>query len=115
MASKKKKTTKKKEATSKKPKAQFKRGQKVRWKSVGPGGYTKMREGIVRGFAAAGEELTFPKSADPNKFKAETKNKIHARYLIEIPRQHARTEKKLASQWMAPKAVTLEKTAKVIG
>jgi hypothetical protein len=93
-------------------KSKLKRGQKIRWTSKGPMG-KKRREGIVRGFVPAGAEIKFPKTADMNKFKAEQVNKIHNRYLVEIPRVHKRTGKKLASQWLAPKAAILDKTAKV--
>jgi hypothetical protein len=93
------------------PKSKFKKGSEIRWTSVGPMG-KKKRKGIVRGFCKAGEELKFPKSADLAKFKAEPMNQIHNRYLVEVPRTHARTGKKLPSHWLAPKAVTLEKTAK---
>jgi hypothetical protein len=95
------------------PKSKFKKGTEIRWTSKGPAGQKK-RKGIVRGFCLAGEELKFPKSADLAKFKAEPMNQIHNRYLVEIVRVHKRTGKKLKSQWLAPKAVTLEKTAKLI-
>lgn len=94
-----------------KPKSKFKKGTPVRWLSKGPAG-EKKREGIVRGIFAAGEALKFPKSADLAKFKAEHTNSIHTRYLIEVPRTHARTGEKLASHWLAPKAVVFEETAK---
>ena len=93
-------------------KSKLKRGQKIRWTSKGPAG-KKRREGIVRGFVPADTEIKFPKSADMNKFKAELTNKIHNRYLVECPRAHKITGKKLASHWLAPKAAILDKTAKV--
>lgn len=97
-----------------KTKTKFKKGTRVRWKSVGPAGEMK-REGIVHGRFAPGEQLKFPKRADLAKFKANLVNSIHSRYLIEIPRVHAKTGEKLASQWLAPKAVTFEKTARTAG
>lgn len=96
-------------------KPKFKKGAKIRWTSKGPAG-TRKREGRVVGFCAPGEAITklMPKSADLNKFKAQKVNHVHARYLIEIPRTDRRNGQRLASSWMATKAVTLEQAAKVV-
>jgi len=97
-------------------KPKFKKGAKIRWTSKGPAG-TRKREGCVVGFCPPGEKITtlMPKTADLNKFKARAVNNVHARYLIEIQRIDRRNGQKLASTWMATKAVTLEQSAKVVG
>lgn len=97
-----------------KSKSKFKKGTCVSWTSKGPAG-EKKRKGIVRGFVAPDHEVKLPKSADESKFKAEKVNKIHNRYLIEIPRgENKKTGKKLPSYWLAPKAVTFESTAREV-
>jgi hypothetical protein len=89
----------------------FEKGTRVRWRSEGPNGHV-MREGIVRALVLPGRKVTLPKSADPAKFKAKIVNRVHTRYLVEIPRANARSGRKLASAWLAPKAVTFEKLAR---
>lgn len=85
----------------------IKRNTKIRWTSRGPQGERK-REGVVKAFVPKGQDIKLPKSADPAKFKATVRNKIHDRYLIEVPRVNAKTGQKLASHWLAPKAAFLE-------
>jgi len=80
-------------------------GRKIEWESVGPRGHVVVRRGTVRGRLTAGEAARLPKGA---KFRAEVTNYVHARYLVEVERVDGRNGKKLASLWMAPKAVTLE-------
>jgi hypothetical protein len=89
------------------------RGTKIRWRSDGPKSAT-VREGVVRGYLPPGRRLKLPKSADPAKCRVSQVNAIHARYLVEVPRRNARSGKKLASHWLAPKAKTLDKIAKTL-
>lgn len=83
----------------------------IRWLASGPRG-SQWREGIVRGYYAPGRPLRLPPSADWRKLKAAKVNSVHARYLIEVRRVHKTSGRRLASQWMAPKAVALERAMK---
>lgn len=89
------------------------RGTRIRWRSDGPSGFRQL-EGIVRAHIPPGRKARLPKHADKAKFKAKDVNRVHARYLVEVPRRNARSGRPIASLWMAPKAVTLEKRAKEI-
>lgn len=89
------------------------RGTRIRWRSDGPSRHV-WREGIVRAHIPPGRRARLPRHADPAKFKAKVVNSVHARYLVEVPRANARSGRKIASAWFAPKAVTLEKRAKAI-
>jgi D-aminopeptidase len=89
------------------------RGTEIVWLSEGPKGH-KMRRGVVRAHVPPGRQLRLPKSADPAKCRVALVNAVHARYLVEIPRANKRSGRKLASLWMAPKAVTLDKVAEVV-
>ena len=90
------------------------RGTEVVWMSEGPRGH-KMRRGIVRAHVPPGRRLKLPRSADSAKCRVTEINAVHARYLIEIPRANKRSGRKLASLWMAPKAVTLDRVAEIVG
>ena len=86
----------------------LKKGTHIRWLAKSARG-SQWREGVVRGHYPAGRRLRLPASADPNKLKAADVNRVHARYLVEIPRRHKTSGRRMSSLWMAPKAVALEK------
>lgn len=85
------------------------KGTRVRWRSDGPQGHCVQREGVVRAYLPPGKRARLPADA---KFKASEVNSVHARYLIEVPRANKRSGRKLASHWLAPKAVTLDRLAR---
>jgi hypothetical protein len=89
------------------------KGAEIIWLSDGPRG-TRTRTGIVRAHVPPGRAIKLPKSADPAKLRAKVVNSVHARYLVEVPRRNARSGRRLASQWLAPKAAVLDKIAKVV-
>lgn len=80
------------------------------WDSASPSNVIR-RRGYVRAFVPAGKRAPVPKKAA---FKAATVNSVHDRYLVEVPRWHARTGEQLPSQWLAPKAVVIERTARKV-
>ena len=88
-------------------------GTHISWRSDGPRGYRYLR-GFVRAHVPPGRKVRLPKSADPAKFKAKDINSVHARYLVVLRRRNGRSGRPIPSLWMAPKAATLEKMAKIL-
>lgn len=109
MASK-KKSNKSKSAAPKNAAGDLAKDQGYAWDSSSPTN-TIRRRGIVRAFVPAGEKVKLPAKA---LFKAARVNSVHDRYLVEIPRRHATTGEELPSQWLAPKAVVIERTARKV-
>jgi hypothetical protein len=89
------------------------KGTRIRWLSRGRQG-RRVLEGIVRAHVPAGRKIHLPAHADPAKLRAALVNRVHARYLVEVLRRNARSGRPIASQWMAPKALTLDRVAKKI-
>ena len=87
------------------------KGTRIRWLSRGREGGRTL-EGIVRALVPAGRKIQLPAHADPARLRAARVNRVHARYLVEVPRRNARSGRPIASQWMAPKALTLDRVAK---
>lgn len=95
----------------------LRRGARIRWRSDGPRGRGRWREGVVRARLWPGDSALahMPASADVMKLRAHDVNSVHTRYLVEVPRVNKRSGRRLASHWLAPKASVLERRAREMG